>query len=322
MFVCVCVIVISLPKGRKFKYEFDKGKPWMHEQLVAPFDFAIEKSKPEVDLEKRAISNQQPPFYEFNEDIEKNSLVLFRTEFYNLWLAKYASIEKANYKKTLLAGENILLSLYNNGVISLVNAGNSSSVPDLIYIVRNNEARPTSIATLLNYKQASDEIHDKILKANAELDTNILSAALQQALTENIIYNESLNQKILKEKIGAISEFRGMVRSGDVIVDRGRMVDQQIYNVLESLKNEYDRRLGILGNKYIVSLGQGILVGLILVLLMVFLSMFRKDIYADIRKMFIILMIVTFMLVVLSWALRMAASSAPVIAFPSRQLRP
>ncbi len=64
MFVCVCIIVISLPKGRKFKYEFDKGNPWMHEQLVSPFDFAIEKAKDDIEKEKREIKNQPPAFYE------------------------------------------------------------------------------------------------------------------------------------------------------------------------------------------------------------------------------------------------------------------
>lgn len=315
MFVCVCIIVISLPKGRKFKYEFDKGKPWMHEQLVAPFDFAIAKSKTEIEEEKKSISNKLSPFYEFNEEVEKNSLILFRTELYNLWLAKYGSIEKPNYKKILNIGENALLTLYNKGVISVQNNTNLINNSDLIYIVRNNEARPTSISTLYNYKQANNAIHQQIANVSTELDTIILSAALQQALTENILYNESLNQKILKEKLNSVSEFRGMVRSGDVIVDRGRMVDQQIYNVLESLKNEYDRRLGILGNKYIVSLGQGILVGLILTLLMVFLSLFRKDIYADMRKMFIILMIVTIMLVVLSWSLHMNLPSLYFIPY-------
>ena len=249
MFLCVCVIVFSLPKGRKFKYEFDKGKPWMHEQLIAPFDFAIEKSKQEIETEKREITSQLPAFYEFNDEVEKNSLVLFRGEMYSLWLAKYGTIDKPNYKKNILFGENVLLSIYNRGVVSILNSAAKSDQNDLIYIVRNNEARPTSIGVLLNYKQATKQIHENIKKANSDLDTTILSAALQQAFTENILYNENLNQKISKEKLINISNYRGMVRSGELIVDRGRMVDQQIYNVLESLKNEYDRRLGILGNK-------------------------------------------------------------------------
>lgn len=313
MFVCVCIIVIALPKGRKFKYEFDKGKPWMHEQLVAPFDFAIEKAKDDIENEKREIKNQLAPFYEYNTEVEKNSLVVFRNEIYNLWLAKYGSVDKADYKKNLLYGENILLGIYNKGVLSLLN--NQTENTDLIYVLRNNEARSTSVSTLYNYKTAIGQLHQELKKASTDIDTMLLSPALQQALTENIIYNEEINDKILKEKLDNISDYRGMVRSGEIIVDRGRLVDQDIYNVLESLKNEYDRRLGILGNKYIVSLGQGILVGLILTLLMVFLSMFRKDIYADLRKMLIILLIVTFMLVVLSWALRMNLPSLYFIPY-------
>ena len=313
MFVCVCIIVISLPKGRKFKYEFDKGKPWMHEQLVSPFDFAIEKAKDDIEKEKREIKNQLPAFYEYNTEVEKNSLTIFRNETYGLWLGKYGSIDNSNYQKNLSFGENVLLSIYNKGVISLLNKQSENN--DLIYVLRNNEARSTSVSVLYNYKSAIAQIHAELKKASSDIDTLLLSPALQQALTENIIYNEEINDKILKEKLENISDYRGMVRSGEVIVDRGRLVDQEIYNVLESLKNEYDRRLGILGNKYIVSLGQGILVGLILTLLMVFLSMFRKDIYADLRKMLIIMLIVTFMLVVLSWALRMNLPSLYFIPY-------
>jgi membrane-associated HD superfamily phosphohydrolase len=96
-----------------------------------------------------------------------------------------------------------------------------------------------------------------------------------------------------------------MVGQGVLIIENGTMVDDTKFRMLESLKNEYDRRLGVLGNKYLVVLGQTLLVTLFITLLMVFLSMFRKDIYADLRKMFLILSIVTGMLLVLSWALRL-----------------
>ena len=42
--VSVGLIVFFLPKGGKFKYEFQKGKPWQYENLYAPFDFSIKNS--------------------------------------------------------------------------------------------------------------------------------------------------------------------------------------------------------------------------------------------------------------------------------------
>ena len=43
--ITIVAIVYIFPKQGKFKYEFQnlKGKPWYHEDLIAPFDFAIKK---------------------------------------------------------------------------------------------------------------------------------------------------------------------------------------------------------------------------------------------------------------------------------------
>ena len=39
--MCVSVIVYVFPKTVKFKYSYQKNKPWLHEDLIAPFDFGI-----------------------------------------------------------------------------------------------------------------------------------------------------------------------------------------------------------------------------------------------------------------------------------------
>ena len=44
------VIVYVFPRQAKFKYEFTKGKPWMHETIIAPFDFSILKSNEAIKL--------------------------------------------------------------------------------------------------------------------------------------------------------------------------------------------------------------------------------------------------------------------------------
>ena len=54
------LLVLLLPKEGQFKYEYQKGKPWLHEDLVAPFDFALEKQAGEIDNEIAEIrSNAQ-----------------------------------------------------------------------------------------------------------------------------------------------------------------------------------------------------------------------------------------------------------------------
>lgn len=313
MIICVCVIVFVLPKGRKFKYEFDKGKPWMHEKLVAPFDFAIEKSANELENEKQEIIEQIPSYYERNHEIEESSINTLRTELNNIWSSKYGNNNLNDFNKNFKSLELILRDLYKVGIINS-KSEKEENQKDLIYIVDNNVAKPYTIDKLYSFKEAEIYVRNALSKKSL-LDTTLLMTVLQQVISENIIYSQSINQKILNEGLKNVSKFRGMISSGEVIIDRGILVDEYKFTILESLKNEYDKRLGILGNKYIVSLGQGVLVGLILTLLMVFLSMFRKDIYADIRKMLIILLIVTTMLVVLSWSLKMQLPSLYFIPY-------
>ena len=51
----VAVIVYLFPKGGKFKYDIQKGKPWQYETLIAPFDFPIYKSLDEITAENSKI---------------------------------------------------------------------------------------------------------------------------------------------------------------------------------------------------------------------------------------------------------------------------
>ena len=65
LFVCTTFLIVYLfPKSGKFKYNFEKGKPWQSENLYAPFDFAIKKTAEEVDLEKQQIILQSPVFFD------------------------------------------------------------------------------------------------------------------------------------------------------------------------------------------------------------------------------------------------------------------
>ena len=41
----VILICVLLPKQSRFEYEFQRGKPWNHENLISPYNFAILKTK-------------------------------------------------------------------------------------------------------------------------------------------------------------------------------------------------------------------------------------------------------------------------------------
>ena len=81
----VAFIVFFLPKGGKFKYEFQKGKPWQYENLYAPFDFSIKKTDSEIDKEKQEIERNQLPYFDYDEKIVENVREAFDVAFEEKW---------------------------------------------------------------------------------------------------------------------------------------------------------------------------------------------------------------------------------------------
>ncbi|HOY52479.1 MAG TPA: hypothetical protein PLX49_11945, partial [Prolixibacteraceae bacterium] len=52
-----------LPSDARFKYEYQRGAPWKHNNLVAPFDFAVLKSPSEIEAEKREVTQGFAPYF-------------------------------------------------------------------------------------------------------------------------------------------------------------------------------------------------------------------------------------------------------------------
>ena len=312
--LCVAIIVSVLPKGRTFKYEFDKGKPWMHQNLNAPFDFAIEKSKEEIALEKNKINKNALPYFQLDQSLSQEIKTQFEREFYILWKQKYLNENKLLKNKYLAIVNEKLRAILAIGIMANEHASIKKSNANEFYLLNGNQASLSEPSSHYTIGKAFQVLQQQLSNIKT-VDTALIFSALQNALSENIIYDETLSIKINNDALINISTYEGMVAQGDLIIENGTMVDDTKFRVLESFKNEYDRRLGVLGNKYLVVLGQTLLVSLIITLLMVFLSMFRKDIYADLRKMFLILSIVTGMLLVLSWALRLNLPSLYFIPY-------
>jgi putative nucleotidyltransferase with HDIG domain len=106
-----------------------------------------------------------------------------------------------------------------------------------------------------------------------------------------------------------------MVQKGELIVARGTVIDEEIYQKLLSYKETYEAQTKTTGDNRLVYLGQVLLVGFTITLLMVFLFLFRKDIFADNRQLSLILLVITSMLLALTWAIKINLPSLYYIPF-------
>lgn len=291
LILAIVVIVYIFPKQGKFKYEFHnlKGKPWYHDDLIAPFDFAILKSATELANEKAEIFKNAKPYFKYNRDIAASKKAQFKEEFEAKWDNKKSRTLK---EKSLKLGTNIIDSIYRKGIIESSGVIENKSNDYFIYVLNNNLAEEHEIHYFYTVQTAYHYIQLSLSEQQYEADTKLLLPLLENSIAHNVFYDKATTDKVLKQSIEDISPSRNMILKDQSIVSKGEIIDDNKYQILESLKTEYEgQAIGSSGYLYIF-LGQIIIVACCLAVLMCFLAFFRNDIFLDNSKITFILILV------------------------------
>ncbi|GAA4512906.1 HDIG domain-containing metalloprotein [Sphingobacterium thermophilum] len=322
----VLLICAFLPKQPRFEYEFQKGKPWNHENLISPYNFAIMKTKEEMERDRQQVLKTVQPIYNLNPNISKEQIDQFTTDIAEKWQSSQMdTVSSLNIQTYKNKGIEILTYIYNRGVISLNNRyqtkgaeADKISETEANYnftLVDNNIATQKNTADCFTIESAVDYAHEAIEKDASITRKKWLLEVLKNYITVNYIFNEHLTNKIEQTALSNISTTRGMVQKGELIAEKDKIVNNETYQKLESLRKVFEDEARISGNKTYVSLGQFLVVGLAMALLMVFLFYFRRNIYNNNRLLAIIYIVILGMLGVFSWAMNLKISSLYFIPY-------
>ena len=273
--VSVALIVFFFPKGGKFKYEFQKGKPWQYENLYAPIDFSIQKGEDEIAEEKLSLSENKTHYYTADvailADVRKNFQLGFRNTF------STNDYSPRQLQRLLDAGFSVIDSLYTFGIFQELPTASVN------VLVKNNEAIQLTLNDFLTLDLAKQLVPSLLRKERIGNVAN-LGNLIRQNLAANIFYNESLTEKALEEDLSKISYTRGEVSEGRLIIAKGEVVEAENFKMLNSLKEEYESELWRGNNYYFIILGYTILVALVLVMLFLFLKRYRNEIFKNNNK--------------------------------------
>ena len=115
--IAITVVVFLLPKEATFKYEFQKNKPWVHEDLLAPFDFAINKTEEELINEQLLIQENHLFYFDNDKKIKERVIKDF-----SQWVNKnWKDSTKVNEKNELIKqGVDYLEMLYTIGIVEII----------------------------------------------------------------------------------------------------------------------------------------------------------------------------------------------------------
>ena len=269
----IVLIVYLFPKGGIFKYEFTKGKPWQYENLYAPFDFAILKTKEEIEAEKQQISENIIPYFEYDTVIAREA-----KDAYDLAFDNYLdTFSKSSAKKEAkLFGRVLLNEFYRYGVL---NSDYSYNDTRQVFLNRGNTAEAINYGQLLTTKELTRLINSKLENSEYSKFKSDFLALFYDIVKPNVRLNERLTQSTLDSELEKVSTTRGGVSKNSRIIAKGEVVEGSKLQILNSLKSEYESQVWSDKNFYWIVLGYSVLITTALTMLLLFLRKYRRDIY-------------------------------------------
>jgi len=302
MVASIGLIVWTLPKQAKFRYEIEKGRIWTQKDLVSPYNFAILKTPQEIDNDRRVALESITPIYQLDATVETNQLDSFKNNLEIKWHT--SGISEKLKDEYIATGNNLLQHIYDTGLLRLNAKYQQYATNYLITILNKNVATDQNTADLFTKDKALDYCKQQ-LSTLPNIDQSFLLDLIISRLQNNLTYDDALTARLENEAIENLSITRGMVNKDEIIVSKGSVVNDEVFQKLESYKKAFEDNSRVNGDRRLVMLGQFLLVAMAISLLMVFLYLFRRDIYNDNRLVSLILLVVTAMLVTLSLAIKL-----------------
>jgi putative nucleotidyltransferase with HDIG domain len=285
------VIFLIFPGESRFKYEFQKGTPWRHETLIAPFNFAILKTDAEVKAENDSLITTYIPYFTLDTLVGHT-----KVDEFSLALSKFTdSHHKLKVKEGFSDLPQILGSIYQSGILqqSVETYEELEGKQDML-IVRGNKAIKTPVTSIYSIKTAYKILNDTIRMITEEAYPDFIKTInLSDFIVENLYFNEELNQKEKKQLLDKVSTTKGMVQAGERIIFQGDLVGQEKYMILESLKQAYEKKRGDNIEYFLVIAGRLLIITFFIMLMFLYLLFYRRDIFDHRGRLsFIFLMIV------------------------------
>lgn len=273
------LIVYFFPKSGKFKYSFEKGKPWQSENLLAPFDFAIKKSDEEFDLEKQAVIESALPYFNVDVNVVQQVKAEYNDQFNTVFPDTLFILNRTIIYEQ---GSRIIDDVYEKGVLD--NSYNYQDDQQIILLDDQQELGMSRYSTFLrqeilrNYLEVAIDTYEL---------TDLKSEFLQlyfNLIRSNVSLNQTITDNALEEELSKVSPFRGRIERGTLIISEGEVVEGDKFKILKSLESEYQSQVWTEANYIWILVAYTLLVALALLMLLLFLRKYRVEVYNNNTK--------------------------------------
>ena len=294
------LIIYFFPKSGKFKYNFENGRPWQSENLYAPFDFAIKKSQEEIDDEITQAKINTPLFFEIDTSlttISNNQLITQIEELKNDSL--FNLFKEEEVKNIKIQSSQIINEVYSKG---LLEENFDFKDSQLISILLDNKlVNSTYYNRLIKPEDLITFINNKIIETNSEKYKSQIISLVFDIITPNLFYDKVLSDESINEATINISPNRGFIEKETLIISKGEVVEGEKLVILESLRKEYEVNSSSFSDLYLIISAYSLLVILSLLMIVLFIRKFERDIYDNNNKIAFVYFNITLIILITTW---------------------
>lgn len=285
LLVSVVTLIYFLPRESKFGYVYELNKPWHYPQLIASYDFVIYKTDDEVKRERDSVVRQFVPYYRVDSLVAEKQIAALRKDFY---AGKFRGIP-IYYLPRLV--EN-LRQIYGRGILDVSDyEGFLKGDSHVLRLIRGQEATTGEVENFFTIRTAYDYLLNRDKGALSQ--ESLRGCNLNDYLAVNVKNDTAKNRLELQSELSQVSDNIGMVQSGQLVIDRGQIVNAEHVRILNSLKKESEQRMDPSRGYWFIFAGQVIFVILLISLLFTYLKLFRRDYFSSPHSVLLLFSFVT-----------------------------
>ncbi len=282
--LAAALLVFVMPRSANFSYQYAKGAVWTHETLKAPFDFPILKTSDQLAKDREEAVQQVVPCFTVDQDAQKRGLrELKALRFPGDTLLQSVLLEEAQkiYDWGVL-GDDVYIP-YLKG-----------AAPEVILVRRGNHADKMPLTELFTPRSAANTLFDTVCDRMPRIpaDSMMVAADYPWQMVPNLVFDAQTTAQAIEDAVAGVPTTSGYIHSGKVIISTGDLVTEEMEQILDSYKVEYENNVSYSGPIAWQWMGN-VMIALLLVVILFFAIYYTNPaVFADSRFLYLLLVFV------------------------------
>lgn len=249
------LLVFVMPRSPKFNYDYKKGSLWMYEDFVSQFDFPLLKSEEQYKAELQKAGSSVVPVYRQDPAVLEAAY------------AQLSSSDMGMYNDLKPDLNAMLGRIYAKGILPR----NASMEPaGVMYVQKDVRASKVPFSEVYTAESASSALRQSLPSEMPEaVADSLFVAVLAGLVNSDLVFDQQLTDLIHEENVALVSPTMGVIKAGQTLVSQGELITEEVEQMLDSYKAEYEANVGYAGAPVLQWIGNS-LVALFLVVLLFF----------------------------------------------------